>query len=159
MAVQGPRYQDISNKMRQLQGTIILETNFIHIYVLKYIFLSSNILSISLHITVWKMRNLNKSNVLTTIESINRTLKKCWENNFKNTGTILVCTQFRKSRKFFFCSVIQRIMCFIFISEQTATCATYITNWLIFIIEMQSVYSAVRTGSLNKAVCHPSLKG
>jgi len=24
---------------------------------------------------------------------------------------------------------------------------------------MKSVYSAVRTGSLNKAVCHPSLKG
>jgi hypothetical protein len=28
-----------------------------------------------------------------------------------------------------------------------------ITNWLVFITEMKSVYSAVRTGSLNKAVC------
>ena len=51
------------------------------------------------------MRNLNKNNVLTTIEAIDRTLKeKYWENNFKNMGTI--CTQFHKIRKFF-CSVIQ----------------------------------------------------
>ena len=50
MDVHGPLYQDNSNKMRQLQGTIILETNFIRIYVLNYIFFSSNILSISLYI-------------------------------------------------------------------------------------------------------------
>jgi len=30
---------------------------------------------------------------------------------------------------------------------------------LVFITEMKSVYSAVRTGSLNKAVCALSLKG
>jgi hypothetical protein len=30
---------------------------------------------------------------------------------------------------------------------------------LVFITEMKSVYSAVRTGSLNKAVCASSLKG
>ena len=34
-----------------------------------------------------------------------------------------------------------------------ATCATYNINWLVFITEMKSVYSAVRTGSLNRAVC------
>ena len=39
-------------------------------------------------------------------------------------------------------------MCFVFIWEQTATCATYSINWLVFITEMKSVYSAVRTGSL-----------
>jgi len=50
MDVHGPLYQDNSNKMRQLQGTIILETNFIRIYVLNYIFFSSNILSTSLYI-------------------------------------------------------------------------------------------------------------
>ena len=44
-------------------------------------------------------------------------------------------------------------MCFVFIWEQTATCATYSINWLVFITEMKSVYSAERTGSLNKAVC------
>ena len=34
--------------------------------------------------------------------------------------------------------------------EQTATCATYKINWLDFITGMKSVYSAVRTGALNK---------
>jgi len=50
-------------------------------------------------------------------------------------------------------------MCFVFIWEQTATCATYSINWLVFITEMNSVYSAVRTGSLNKTVCASSLNG
>jgi hypothetical protein len=50
-------------------------------------------------------------------------------------------------------------MCFVFIWEQTATCASYSINWLVFITEMKSVYSAVRTGSLNKAVCASSLNG
>jgi len=50
-------------------------------------------------------------------------------------------------------------MCFVFISEQTATCATYSINWSVFIAEMKSVYSAVRTGSLNIAVCAWALKG
>ena len=76
MGVQGPHYQDNSNKMWQLQGTITLEINFIGIYVLNYIFLPSYILSISLYITAWKMRKLNKSNVLTSTESINRTLEE-----------------------------------------------------------------------------------
>ena len=49
-------------------------------------------------------------------------------------------------------------MCFVFIWEQTATYATYSINWLVFITEMKSVYSAVRTGSLNKAVCASFLK-
>ena len=40
-------------------------------------------------------------------------------------------------------------MCFVFIWEQTATCATYSINWLVFITEMKSVYSAVRTESLH----------
>jgi len=33
IGVQGPLYQDNSNNMQQLQGAIILETNFIPIYV------------------------------------------------------------------------------------------------------------------------------
>ena len=49
-------------------------------------------------------------------------------------------------------------MCFVFILEQTATCTTYSINWLVFITEMKSVYSAVRAGSLNKAVCASYLK-
>jgi hypothetical protein len=35
----------------------------------------------------------------------------------------------------------------------------HIINWLVFITEMKSVYSAVRTGSLIEAVCASSLKG
>ena len=50
-------------------------------------------------------------------------------------------------------------MFFVFIWEQTATCATYSINWLVFITEMKSVYCAVRTGALNKAVCVSSVKG
>jgi hypothetical protein len=38
-------------------------------------------------------------------------------------------------------------MCFVFIWEQTATCATYSIYLFVFITEMKSVYSAVRTGS------------
>jgi hypothetical protein len=40
-------------------------------------------------------------------------------------------------------------MCFVFIPEQTATYAPYNIKWLVF---MKSVYSAVRSGALNKAV-------
>ena len=44
-------------------------------------------------------------------------------------------------------------LCVLYLFEKkTATCATYSINWLVFITEMKSVYSAVRTGSLNKAV-------
>jgi len=50
-------------------------------------------------------------------------------------------------------------LCFVFIWKQTATCATYSINWLVFITEMKSVYSAARTGSLNKAVCASALNG
>jgi hypothetical protein len=49
--------------------------------------------------------------------------------------------------------------CFVFISEQTATSAPYNVDSLVFITGMKSVYSAVRTGSLNKAVCASSLEG
>jgi len=50
-------------------------------------------------------------------------------------------------------------MCFVFIWEQTATSTPYNTKWSGFITEMKRVHSAVRTGSLNKAVCASSLKG
>ena len=50
-------------------------------------------------------------------------------------------------------------ICFVFIWEQTATSAPHNINWLVFKTEMKSVYSAVRIGSSNKAVCVSSLKG
>ena len=71
MCVHWPFYKDNSNNMWQLQRKIILETNFFHIYILNYIFLSSHILCISLCITAWIKKNLNKSNVLISTEPIN----------------------------------------------------------------------------------------
>jgi hypothetical protein len=50
-------------------------------------------------------------------------------------------------------------MCFVFIWKQTMTSAPCNINWLVFITEKKSVYSAVRTGSLNKAACASSVKG
>jgi hypothetical protein len=41
-------------------------------------------------------------------------------------------------------------MCFVQLSEQTATFALQNINWLVFITEVESVYSAVRTESLYK---------
>jgi hypothetical protein len=39
-------------------------------------------------------------------------------------------------------------MCFVWISEQTATFALYCIKLLVFITEVESVYCAVRIGSL-----------
>ena len=45
------------------------------------------------------------------------------------------------------------------ISEQTATFALYSIDRLVFITVVESVYCAVRTGSLNKADYVSSFKG
>ena len=42
-------------------------------------------------------------------------------------------------------------MCFVWIWEQTAIISLYSTNWLVFVIETECVYCAVRTGS-SKAI-------
>ena len=59
-------------------------------------------------------------------------------------------------QEFYFLSTLY--LCVLYL-EQTATYATYNINRLVFITEMKSVYSAVRTGPLNKAVCTSSLNG
>ena len=78
-------------KYDNYKGTIILETNFIRICVLNFIFLSSNILSVSLNIIALKMTKPNKSNILTTIDRINQNLKKVEK----------IIYMFLKSRKLF----------------------------------------------------------
>jgi hypothetical protein len=50
-------------------------------------------------------------------------------------------------------------ICFVRISEGTATFALYVINLLLFITVLESVYSAVRTDALYKAVYVSSLKG
>ena len=48
-------------------------------------------------------------------------------------------------------------LCFVLISEQTATFVLYVINWLVSIDVVESVYSAVRTNTLYKADCVSSL--
>jgi hypothetical protein len=48
-------------------------------------------------------------------------------------------------------------LCFVFVSEQTATWGPCIIYRLALITEMKCVYYAVRSGSLKKAVCVSSL--
>jgi hypothetical protein len=50
-------------------------------------------------------------------------------------------------------------MCFVHISEQTATFTVNINNSFFFITQVESVYSAVRTESLYKTDYVSSLKG
>jgi hypothetical protein len=49
-------------------------------------------------------------------------------------------------------------MCFVWISKQTAIVYMYNIKWLVFITETESVYCAVRTGSLNQTATVSSLK-
>lgn len=76
MGMQGPIYQDNSNNMQQMHGKIIIQTNFIHISVLNYIFLFSEFLCTSFYIVASEMKNLNKSNFLSLTKSNKETLKK-----------------------------------------------------------------------------------
>jgi hypothetical protein len=50
-------------------------------------------------------------------------------------------------------------MCFVWISEKTAIIFLYSINWLVFIIQTECVYWAVRANSLNKTDYISSLKG
>ena len=51
-------------------------------------------------------------------------------------------------------------LCVLYLSENKQRLVPLTAvNWLVFITEMKSVYSAVRTGSLNKAVCASPVKG
>jgi hypothetical protein len=60
-------------------------------------------------------------------------------------------------QKFYMVHALRRVF-FLKISEQTATFALYIINWLVFITVAQSVYSMVQTDSLYKADYTSSLK-
>ena len=51
-------------------------------------------------------------------------------------------------KNFTFC-LQNAFMCFVWISEETPIIFLYNINWLVFITETESVYNAVRTGSLN----------
>jgi hypothetical protein len=57
------------------------------------------------------------------------------------------------------CSAHIEFMCFVWISEQTPIISLDRINLSVFITEAESVYSAVRTGSLNLTGRVSSLKG
>jgi hypothetical protein len=61
---------------------------------------------------------------------------------------VTICTTSLTFSNYTFCphSV---FVCFVWISEQTAIISLYNINWLVFVTEMECVYCAVRTGSLN----------
>jgi hypothetical protein len=57
------------------------------------------------------------------------------------------------------CALPTLYLCVLYLSEnkqRLVPLTSSIITWLVFITEMKSVYSAVRTGSLNKAVCASS---
>ena len=57
------------------------------------------------------------------------------------------------------CCAHKTFMCFVWLSEQTATCATYNINWSVLTTEAESVYCVVRTGALNAIDTVSFLKG
>jgi len=56
------------------------------------------------------------------------------------------------------CSAHNAFICFVWITKQTAIISLYCINWLVFITEAESVYCAVRIGSLNQTDTVSSLK-
>ena len=61
---------------------------------------------------------------------------------------VTICTTSLAFNNSTFCSH-SVFMCFVWISEQTAIISLYSINWLVSITETESVYCAVRAGSLN----------
>ena len=106
------------------------------------------ILHVSTHVIVCGDTGIN------SVESFHRNAK-WFDAQEALTFKILPITWCTNSLTFNNCTLCPTLyLCvFVFIWEQTATCTTSSINWLVFIAEMKSVYSAVRTGSLNKAVC------
>jgi hypothetical protein len=70
---------------------------------------------------------------------------------------MLHTTRFKIKKNLYFDN--QMCFCvFVRISEQTVILALFKFNWLVFVTESETVYCAVRTGSLNKADYISSLK-
>ena len=75
-------------------------------------------------------------------------------NLLKPTGSVM--QQQFNIQQFYILSTLY--LCVLYLSENKQRLVPLI-NCSVFITEMKSVYCAVRTGSLNKAVCASSLKG
>jgi hypothetical protein len=64
---------------------------------------------------------------------------------YRTVVTTNICTATFKCNNSTFCPH-SILMCFVWISEQTAIISLYSINWLVCITERESVYCAVRTG-------------
>ena len=62
---------------------------------------------------------------------------------------VSACTRCLTLTNSTFCVEFVSVMCFVWISEQTAIISLYNINWLVVITEKECVYCAVRTGYLN----------
>ena len=111
-----------------------------------------------------------------TLSSVNATKKRCanlllaFRNSFRATSnkwirmltfkSLLVTSRTARFNIQKFHIVIARNLCDLYGSrnkqQNVALCKI---KRSVFITELESVYSAVRTGSLNKAVCASSVKG
>ena len=95
---------------------------------------------------------LNKElrNILVSVKTVERYRNDCClnvaENNHAHWSLYVPPGSTFRNSSFSPHSV---FMCFVWISEQTAIISLYNINWLVFITETESVYCAVRTGSLN----------
>jgi hypothetical protein len=158
MGVQQPLYQDSSINMWQLEGTILLGTNFFKIYVLNSLFLSLIILYISLHIIAWKLENLNKSTVfLTSTYSINRTTEKkvakiTLKIRVQNVHSTI------KVGIFFFCSIIHGLKKFPCLYQCTLCdiqCKEKYTGKIILIILCIFIHSSFCVLNFVLLACRP----
>jgi hypothetical protein len=84
--------------------------------------------------------------------------KRVSVSNLLKPSTNIMYHQAFNNKNYTFCTR-GAFMCFVCISEQTATFALHNINRLDFITERKSVYCAVQTGSLNKRDYVPPLKG
>ena len=76
-------------------------------------------------------------------------------NHLKSTGYVMH-QQFNTQQLY---ALPTLYLCVLYLSENKQRLVPLNSiNWLVFITEMKSVYSAVRTGSLNEAVSASSLK-
>ena len=133
-------------------GRSVEESQHLHKYTCIYD-LSIGVKSCNLFFFYWFCKSSNKISV--KISSWSR-IPLSFINLLKPTGHVMQ-HEFNIQQLYALSTL---YLCVLYLSEEkTATCATYSINWLVFIIEMNSVYGAVQTGSLNKAVCASSLKG
>jgi hypothetical protein len=78
--------------------------------------------------------------------------KNNYNENWKIPSALQCAGAFRLLRSSAPTQLRWNIMCFVWISEQTAIISLYSINWLVFIAETECVYCAVRTNPYTKQI-------